>query len=113
MPLGVPYACVHYFEGSSCRSLTAFIGMDYLRGLAMLKDHLEPGIAPAKQVFRSITDSIRARVLSNTRSGYPTEAAWAEFPEGLVAGGLFRLIRATPSNTSAPFGIGEMRGRRE
>tara|TARA_B110000495_G_C23003125_1_gene592226 strand:- start:416 stop:982 length:567 start_codon:yes stop_codon:yes gene_type:complete len=34
------------------KMMAAFIGMDYQRGLTMLKDHLETGVVPSKLCFR-------------------------------------------------------------
>jgi DNA gyrase inhibitor GyrI len=78
--------------------MTAYIGMDFSRGLGMLKDYLETGNVPSKLTFKGITPyagctyvGIRTSCTMETvgasmKSDFDTLIAWASKHKDLVNG---------------------------
>lgn len=85
------------------KMMTAYIGMDYNRGLNMLKDYLETGAVPSKLTFKGIADFAGCSYI-----GFKTACAMDSIDEKMKAdfGKLFSWNKANPGLLNGiPFSI--------
>lgn len=85
------------------KMMTAYIGMDYTRGINMLKDYLETGAVPSQLTFKNVTDYAGC-----TYVGFRTTCTMDTIGEKMKAdfGKLFAFTKDKPDLLSGtPFSI--------